>query len=167
MINLDRWVSQFLKRKNFAREVAFFGEARDRLDQIWREVFDDHELPDGLSEAFIRAEWAQIVQAKGLIDQRSYLKASRAGRGTPLDRRKRAALWVIFTDYRNRMISEVLAEPDDAYREAIEILAAEAPNLPYGAVIVDEAQDIKEQAFRLIRAIVPERRRLGTAILSP
>lgn len=156
VINLDRWVSQFLKRKSFAREVAFFGEARDRLDQIWREVFDDHELPEGLSEAFVRAEWSQIIQAKGLVDQKAYLKASRAGRGTPLDRKKRAALWDIFADYRARLISERLAEPDDAYREATEILSAEAPNLPYSAVIVDEAQDMGEQAFRLIRAIVPE-----------
>jgi len=156
VINLDRWVSQFLKRKSFAREVAFFGEARDRLDQIWRDVFDDHDLPEGLSEPFIRAEWAQIVQAKGLTDQRGYLKASRAGRGTPLDRKKRAVLWDIFADYRARLISEGLAEPDDAYREATEILTAEAPNLPYAAVIVDEAQDMGEQAFRLIRAIMPE-----------
>ncbi len=54
------------------------------------------------------------------------------------------------------MVSEGLAEPDDAYREATEILSSEAPNLPYAAVIVDEAQDMGEQAFRLIRAIVPE-----------
>ena len=53
------------------------------------------------------------------------------------------------------MLSEGLAEPDDAYREATEILSAEAPNLPYAAVIVDEAQDMGEQAFRLVRAIVP------------
>ncbi|HWL55739.1 MAG TPA: UvrD-helicase domain-containing protein [Paracoccus sp. (in: a-proteobacteria)] len=156
VINLDRWVSQFLKRKNFAREVAFFGEARDRLDQVWREVFDDHELPEGLSDPLVRAEWAQIVQAKGLTDKKGYLKASRAGRGTPLDRKKRAVLWDIFADYRARLISEGLAEPDDAYREATEILTAEAPNLPYAAVIVDEAQDMGEQAFRLIRAIVPD-----------
>lgn len=156
VINLDRWVSQFLKRKSFAREVAFFGEARDRLDQVWKEVFDDHELPEGLSEPFVRAEWAQIVQAKGLTDQKGYLKASRAGRGTPLDRKKRAVLWDIFADYRARLISEGLAEPDDAYREATEILTSEAPNLPYSAVIVDEAQDMGEQAFRLIRAIMPE-----------
>jgi superfamily I DNA/RNA helicase len=90
------------------------------------------------------------------MDQRAYLKVSRAGRGTPLDRRKRAALWNIFADYRARVVSEGLAEPDDAYREAIEILSSEAPNLPYAAVIVDEAQDMGEQAFRLIRAIVPE-----------
>lgn len=88
--------------------------------------------------------------------QQSHLKASRAGRGTPLDRRKRALLWEVFADYRARLISEGLAEPDDAYREATEILSSEAPNLPYAAVIVDEAQDMGEQAFRLIRAIVPE-----------
>ena len=156
VINQDRWVSQFLKRKSFAREVAFFGEARERLDGVWREVFDDHALPEGLSEPFVRAEWAQIVQAKGLTDQKAYLKASRAGRGTPLNRKKRAVLWDLFADYRARLISEGLAEPDDAYREATEILTSEAPNLPYAAVIVDEAQDMGEQAFRLIRAIVPE-----------
>ena len=156
VINLDRWVSQFLKRKSFERRVAYFGEARDRLDEIWQDVFLDHELPEGLSEAFVKAEWAQVAQAKGLIDERAYLKVSRAGRGTPLDRRKRAALWKMFADYRARMISEGLAEPDDAYREATDILRAQAPNLPYTAVIVDEAQDMGEQAFRLIRAIVPE-----------
>ncbi len=155
VINLDRWVSQFLKRKGFERRVAYFGEDRNRLDEIWADVLLDRDLPEGLSEAFMKAEWAQIVQAKGLMDGRAYMKASRAGRGTPLDRRKRAALWDIFADFRARVISEGLAEPDDAYREAIEILAAEAPNLNYAAVIVDEAQDMGEQAFRLIRAIVP------------
>lgn len=155
VINLDKWVSQFLKRKNFIREVAFFDEGRDRLDLVWRSVFDDHELGEGLSESFVRAEWAQIVQAKGLADLRGYLKASRTGRGTPLDRKKRAQLWEIFADYRARLISEGLAEPDDAYREANEILSSEAPNLPYAAVVLDEAQDMGEQAFRLIRAIVP------------
>lgn len=156
VINLDRWVSQFLKRKNFSREVAYFDDAKERLDEIWREVLDDHEIPKGLSEPFIRAEWDRVIQAKGVTDLRGYLKVPRLGRGTPLDRRKRAALWPIFANYRARMISEGLAEPDDAYREATEILTSEAPNLPYAAVIVDEAQDMGEQAFKLVRAIIPE-----------
>ncbi len=156
VINLDRWVSQFLKRKKFERTVAYFGEERDRLDESWRNVFLDHDLPEGLSEDFVKAEWSQVVQAKGIQDQRSYFKVPRTGRGTPLDRKKRALLWDVFADYRARMISEGLAEPDDAYREAAEILTSEAPNLSYAAVIVDEAQDMGEQAFRLIRAIVPE-----------
>ncbi len=157
VINLDRWVSQFLRRKDFGRTIAYFGEARDQLDEIWREVFDEHEVPENLTEDFVKAEWAQIVQAKGVTEKREYLKVSRAGRGTALDRRKRAALWSIFSDYRARMISNGLAEPDDAYREATELLSAEAPNLPYCAVVVDEAQDMGEQAFKLIRSIVPLR----------
>lgn len=156
VINLDRWVSQFLKRKNFERRVAFFGEDRNRLDEIWADVFLDHDLPEGLSEGFVKAEWSQVVQAKGVIDGQAYLKVSRAGRGTPLDRRKRLALWNAFADYRARVISNGLVEPDDAYREAAEILASEAPNLPYAAVVVDEAQDMGELAFRLIRTILPE-----------
>ena len=157
VVNLDRWVSQFLRRKDFGRQVAYFGEARDQLDEIWRELFDDHDVPEKLSEEFVKAEWTQVVQAKGLTDKRAYLKVSRAGRGTPLDRRKRAVLWEIFSDYRARMVSAGLAEPDDAYREATELLTSEAPNLPYVSVIVDEAQDMGEQAFKLIRAIVPEK----------
>ena len=156
VINLDRWVGGFLKRKRFGRDIAYFGEERVRLDEIWREIFDERGLPGGLTEAFVRAEWEQIIQAKGLMAERSYFKVARTGRGTPLDRRKRSALWEIFADYRSRMIDEGLAEPDDAYREAVEILGGEAPNLPYSSVIVDEGQDMGEQAFRLIRAIVPE-----------
>ncbi|WP_294540830.1 UvrD-helicase domain-containing protein [uncultured Rhodoblastus sp.] len=157
VINLDRWVSQFLKRKKFGRNIAYFGDERERLDQLWREVFEDRGIPEGLTEEFVRAEWSQVIQARGLMTEKSYFKVSRAGRGTPLDRTKRAALWAIFSEYRARMIDAGLAEPDDAYREAVEILSSEAPNLPYNAVVVDEAQDMGEQAFRLIRAIVPVR----------
>lgn len=46
------------------------------------------------------------------------------------------------------MISAGPAEPDGAYHEATAILSTEAPNFPYSAVIVDEAQDMGEQALR-------------------
>ena len=161
VVNLDRWVSQFLKRKKFERRVVFHGSGWSELQEVWQEVFVDHNLPDGLSEDFVKAEWTQVVQAKGLTARADYLKVPRVGRGTPLDRRKRADLWKMFEDYRARLISLGLAEPDDAYREAVQILQSpkrkDASGLPYTAVVVDEAQDMGEQAFRLIRAIVPER----------
>lgn len=156
VINLDRWVSQFLKRKKYPREIVYFGENRERLDQIWREILDAHTVPE-LSEEFIRAEWEQVVQAKGVMTESAYFRLPRTGRGTALDRRRRASLWKIFSDFRARMVDERLAEPDEAYRDAIEIMNSEAPNLPYSSVVVDEAQDMGEQAFRVVRAIVPER----------
>jgi superfamily I DNA/RNA helicase len=154
VINLDRWVQDYLKRKNYPRTIVYFGADADRLNEIWKEVFDDLGTPAGLSEDFIRAEWAQVVQAKGILTDRDYFRASRNGRGTPLDRKKRAELWAIFDAFRARMLTEGLAEPDDAYREAVSILSATAASLPYAFVVVDEAQDMGEQAFRLIRAIV-------------
>jgi len=156
VINLDRWVGDFLKRRGFERNIVYFGEDRDRLDDIWTEVLADAVLPDGLSDEFIKDEWAQIIQAKGIGTERDYFMAQRTGRGTPLDRRKRRALWAVFEAYRAKMVSEGLAEPDDAYREAIAILENERTRLPYTSVVVDETQDMGEPALRLVRAIVPK-----------
>jgi superfamily I DNA/RNA helicase len=48
-----------------------------------------------------------------------------------------------------------LREPDDAMRDAFQLLNQKGQELPYCAVVVDEAQDMGHQAFRLIRSIVP------------
>ena len=156
VINLDRWVGEFLKRRGFERSIVYFGEERDRLDDIWAEVLADSDLPEGLTDDFIKDEWAQVIQAKGVGSERDYFTAKRTGRGTPLDRRRRRALWPVFEAYRAKMVDEDLAEPDDAYREAIAILERDRTRLPYTSVVVDEAQDMGEPALRLVRAIVPK-----------
>ena len=156
VVNLDRWGSQYLKKKQFDRRVATTREDLDHIQDLWLEVFDAYPLPDGLSEPFVKAEWEQIIQAKGLDDLPAYLKVSRAGRGTALNRAKRKVLWNIFALYRAKLLQSGLVERDDVYREAIPLLEGEPGKLDYAAVIVDEAQDMGEQAFKLIRALVPE-----------
>lgn len=156
VINLDRWASQYLKKKQFDRNVVTSEEDQDQIANLWLEVFDTYTPPDGLSEAFVKAEWEQIVQAKGLDDLNSYLKASRAGRGTPLNRAKRKELWNIFAFYRAKLLQSGLVERDDVYREAVPLLLSEPGKHGYASVIVDEAQDMGEQAFKLIRALIPE-----------
>ena len=156
VINLDRWASQYLKKKQFDRRVATTAEDQDQIANLWLEVFDTSTTPDGLTEEFVKAEWEQIIQAKGLDDLNSYLKASRAGRGTPLNRAKRKNLWNIFALYCAKLLQSGLAERDDVYREAIPLLLGEPGKQGYATVIVDEAQDMGEQAFKLIRALIPE-----------
>ena len=156
VINLDRWVGDFLKRRGFERSIVYFGEERDRLDDIWSEILADADLPTGLTDDFIKDEWSQVIQAKSVGSERDYFSTKRVGRGTPLDRRKRRSLWSVFESYRAKMVDEGLAEPDDAYREAIAILESERTRLPYTSVVVDEAQDMGEPALRLVRAIVPK-----------
>ena len=154
VINLDRWVGKFLKQQDFEREIVYFDSEHEKLKKIWEEILSDPDLVVEQKNSFIKDEWAQIVQSKGITTEREYLTAKRTGRGTPLDRRKRKHLWSIFEAYRARMIDEGLAEPDDAYREAIAILGRKRTRLPYTSVIVDEAQDMGEPALRLVRAIV-------------
>lgn len=156
VINLDRWVGGFLKRRGFERSIVYFGEERDRLDDIWDEVLAGADLPEGLTNDFIKDEWSQVVQARGVGSERDYFSARRTGRGTPLDRRKRRKLWSVFEAYRAKMIDEGLAEPDDAYREAIAILERDGTRLPYTSAVIDEAQDMGEPALRLLRAIIPK-----------
>ena len=65
-------------------------------------------------------------------------------------------IWPVFERYRHLLASNYLKETDDAYRDARELIENNPevrPNL--AAVIVDEAQDMGTQAFRLIRALVP------------
>lgn len=83
------------------------------------------------------------------------MRAPRIGRGTRLDRKKKAEIWKVFEAYRVRLDEEGLLEPDDAYRLARETLSAKPHTLPYQAVIVDEAQDMGPEAFRLLRSIIP------------
>ena len=155
VVNLDRWATQYLKKKQFARRVATTQEDLDELSQLWSEVFDTYSAPEGLTEAFIKSEWEQVVQAKGVLSIDQYLKISRAGRGTPLNRAKRKDLWNVFALYREKLLQSGLVERDDVYREATPLLEGESGKLGYAAVVVDEAQDMGEQAFKLIRALIP------------
>ena len=156
VINLDRWAVQYLKKKQFNRRVVSTAADEQHIEGLWDEVFESLILPSGLSEAFIKAEWEQIIQAKGIDDLADYIRASRVGRGTPLNRAKRKTLWNYFALFRAKLIQSGLVERDDVYREAIPLLRAEPGKLGYYSVIVDEAQDMGEQAFRLIRSIIPE-----------
>ncbi len=153
--NLDAWVGDFLRKQGYDRKIVYFTSERQEVEAIWNEVEAEFGLPEGLTSQFIKEEWAQVIQAQGIDDKAGYLSAPRTGRGTPLDRRTRAALWERFEGYRARLLEKGLSEPDDAYRDAAAILRAGAAILPYRAVVVDEAQDMGSEAFRLIRAIVP------------
>jgi superfamily I DNA/RNA helicase len=151
--NLDRWVGDFLRARDFGRSIVMPDDRE--LEAIWDEAIDRVGLPDGLSREFAIDEWRQVIQAKGVADKRAYFRIARTGRGTPLDRGRRKALWSIFETVRARMLAEGLAEPDDAYRAAIDLHETAPRPLPYAHVIVDETQDMGEQAIKLIRAIVP------------
>jgi superfamily I DNA/RNA helicase len=61
----------------------------------------------------------------------------------------------VFEEYRALLTERGLSEPADAFRAASRLIADRRVTFPYRAALVDEAQDFGNEAFRLLRAIVP------------
>ena len=147
--NLDDWVWKFLKRKGYELEIAF-GKA---TKEMWNTALT--LAPEGFDKQFCREEWDRVIQPQGIDSLSEYTNCSRIGRGTRLGRKQRRNVWQVFEEYRRLLDDRGLREPVDAMRDARHILEAEPGILPYRAVVVDEAQDMGPQEFRLIRQMVP------------
>jgi superfamily I DNA/RNA helicase len=61
----------------------------------------------------------------------------------------------VFEEYRALLNERGVCEPADAFRSASRLIAERKVSFPYNSVIVDEAQDFGNEAFRLVRALVP------------
>ncbi|MBB3020412.1 superfamily I DNA/RNA helicase [Microvirga lupini] len=154
VMHLDGWVTDFLRRQGYQREILYGDDPRQT--DAWDAAFRVHGKDIGLSLEFLRDEWRQVVQANGISDMPGYLRVQRTGRGTSIDRKTKEKVWAVFAAYRARLDEEQLSEPEDAYRHARDILRAKPALLPYRAIMVDEAQDLGAEAFRLIAEIAPK-----------
>jgi len=148
VVNLDKWVSVFLRRNGYSYEIDY----GMRTDPLWKAALD--MAPSQPAPSFYREEWIRVIQPQGITSVAEYMKASRVGRGTRLNRKDRKAVWSVFEEYRVLLNEQNLKESDDAMRDARLLLMRKKDILPYKSVIVDEAQDMSMQAFRLIREIV-------------
>ena len=147
---LDSWVKGYLKSRRCDFDILYGQD-----DHAWRQALGMKAGGLKLSDEFYRVEWRQVVQANGITLGREYKRVSRVGRGTALNRAARSKVWRVFEEYRRQLAERGLKEVDDAYAAAAALVRNEE-ELGYSSVIVDEAQDIGPQAFRLIRTLVPE-----------
>lgn len=152
VVNLDRWVSQFLRKRKYNYDILYYNDS----DEYWAKALDLKSAEVDLADMFYREEWQQVVQPQNIESLDQYRRASRIGRGTRLGRADRAKVWPVFEEYRNLLVQHRKKEVDDAYRDAASLLAEDGTQFPYAAVIVDESQDMSSQAFQLLRQLVPE-----------
>ncbi len=149
VINLDGWVANFLKKSGYDYKLLFNGGASEQ----WKSALN--QAPESLKdEAFLRDEWEKVVQANGVRSFEDYLRVSRIGRGRRLSRVEKKSIWPVFEEYRAQLNAHSLKELVDATRDARSLLERQGDALPYRAVLVDEAQDMGTEAFKLIRQIV-------------
>ena len=148
--NLDRWVAEFLRKHGYGFEIDYGRKTK----ALWGKALTLASSESGLKPSFYQEEWEQVIQPQCIATEADYLKISRVGRGTQLNRRIRKEIWEVFQEYRLLLDENGLREPDDAMRDAFLLLEQKGHDLPYCAVVVDEAQDMGFQAFRLIRRII-------------
>ena len=156
VINLDAWVYQFVRSRGESRTIVFPYD--ENYKKLWDDVMSEYKSGLPYEKSFYQDEWNSVIQTNAITTREQYLQVSRVGRGTRLDRRARAEIWKIFEAYRENLDEHGLLEADDFFQAASDILKLNkgAKLHPYKAVIVDEAQDIGPQAFRLIRQMLPE-----------
>ena len=154
VVHLDAWVSQFLRENDFSYTIVY----DDVTDKLWADAIARSGESIDLPQSFYSDEWTKVVTTQEAFTKEKYLKASRLGRGTRLDRKTRLQVWNIFEEYLALMKEQQVRDVDTAMYECRVILAKD-PAKTYSSVIVDEGQDFSSNAYKLLRTIVLEEHR--------
>lgn len=149
IINLDAWVSNFLRRQGYEYQIVYDEE----VDKAWRDAIAIAGGDLNFVENFYKDEWVKVVQAQEVYDKVSYCKASRIGRGVRLDRKVRMQIWDVFDEYQNIMNEKLQRDVETAMYECRKILENKKLTGQYTSIIVDEGQDLSPSAYRLLRSL--------------
>lgn len=152
--NLDAWARNFVASHGATFRILAQSAERKKRMRLAADENADVRLPQG----FFLEEWDRVIQANDILDEHSYLRVSRKGRGIRLDRARRSEAWRVFSAYRSDLERDNLMEWADVIREARLILERSNAPPPFAAVCADEAQDFGGSALRLLRALAPRGR---------
>lgn len=148
--NIHQWAKRFLEERGRAPKIANDATLQECWKEAWEEVHDPSWDP-----AFCRDEWESVVCHEGITQRSEYLRVSRVGRGKGLGRRERADLWKVFEAFQTSKARHGVSEWYELVTEALDTLESGQVPPPFRSIIVDEAQDMDNCVYRLLRAMVP------------
>ena len=156
VINLDAWVSQFVKRNGYQSSIIYPGGRDTNYERCWAQAMALVPGELGLPDSFYQEEWQRVILTQQVRSRQEYFTASRIGRGVALNRRQRADIWPVFEEMREQLARGGFVTAEDAVHYALELLSQGDDKRSYHAVVVDEGQDFAAEALSLLRALVPE-----------
>ncbi|MEQ1501534.1 MAG: UvrD-helicase domain-containing protein [Myxococcota bacterium] len=151
IVNLHALAQRMWTDHGTGRSVA----TDDQRKRAWERALTEETL--GLSDSFYKAEWVQVVQAEGLVDETSYLRVRREGRTVTLDRGKRRVVWKVLAAFRSALDGQQVADPLDPFLGLREGLDAERIPRSYVAALIDETQDFGIPELRFVRSLIAPR----------
>ncbi len=149
VIHLDAWVNQFLKESGFSAVIGY----DEVIGPLWEQAILLANNGLEFDVSFYEEEWNRVVIAQEALSLEKYIKATRNGRGTRLDRKKRMLVWKVFDNYQNLMKEKQIRDINTAMYESTKLLQSAGGRPRYAHVIVDEGQDFSDNAYRLLRAL--------------
>ncbi len=152
VIHLDAWVNQFIRESGFSFRIGYDEE----ITQLWERAITLAEPDLPFESGFYEEEWNRVVISQEALSLEKYVKASRNGRGTRLDRKKRMQVWKVFESYQNLMKEKQVRDINTGMYECTSLLRASSRKPSYASIIVDEGQDFSDNAYRLLRALAGE-----------
>ena len=113
------------------------------------------ELGISFTSVFLSEEWRQVVLARAIGTADAYLTAKRTGRGRPLGAAQRAQVWEAIWEFEQTLTEQGVWTHETIRREATRLLEG-VTEKPFRHIIIDEAQDLSPDQWRLLRAAVAE-----------
>jgi superfamily I DNA/RNA helicase len=123
-------------------------------DRVAKEIEKQARRLDCPGEpAFLRAEWEQVIEARGITTWPGYRAANRTGRGRALTISDRQSIWPVFEAVLEWLDHEGGFTYAGLCREARALLTSGQVPRPFDAVIVDEVQDLGPQELAFVAAL--------------
>ena len=147
--NLDAWVAKYLRERGYGVTIVYGTD----LDELWKDAIERTVDAPDFPIAFYEDEWAKVVASQDAFSKELYLKATRIGRGTRLDRRKRMMIWNVFNEFMILQKTRAVRDIDTALYECRKLVEARNSDPMYQSIVVDEGQDFSTNAYKLLRAL--------------
>jgi len=125
------------------------------VDQCWREAMTHETL--GRDAAFYASERDHVVARQGAWTEPQYLRASREGRKSRLDRVQKRRVWKVLEIFEDAMTRLGGGDGHSLAREAARLVISGELESPFAAVVCDELQDVTASDLRLLAALTRDR----------
>ena len=157
---------EFSSVHSFAYRLLVARGQRPRLDgKLARQAFHEAWAEVGATGALARAdadpvywrdELVYVIKGRGLRVWEEYAALARAGRRRALGPELRREVWELALAYEAALHRHGIVDFEDLVLNAEQSLR-ETPNTDFGAVIVDEAQDLSCAMIRMLHTLVGDR----------
>lgn len=149
VVHIDKLAHRVFRSEHGAPHLLASGDE----DALWAELIDGLGL--SFTPVFLAEEWRQVVLAQRIDTADAYLAAKRTGRGRGLGSVQRAQAWQAIFEFEQTLTELGVWTHETVRREATRLLEATADK-PYRHIVIDEAQDLSPDQWRLLRAAVAE-----------